>query len=187
MNPSLRVTEAYWPHLPPALQADIGARDEEAFADIEVTSREGVRATDWGNDPADQYYVIGWVDEKTWVSVLVIHWRDITVGGQPLRVGGVGGVMTPPEHRGKGYASTLMRRAAEIICEHGTHGFLICAQERLKMYGRVGWQEVTVPTYFRQARHAGRLTFGDATHKMVYTCGDATWPPGEIDLLANPW
>ena len=50
-------------------------------------------------------------------AALEIVERTIQVGGQPLHVGGVGGVMSAPAYRGRGCAKTALRVAAGFLFE----------------------------------------------------------------------
>ncbi len=91
--------------------------------------------------------------------------RRLRIGSSIVRMAGVGGVGTHPEHRGRGYASALMRDAAEsmrqnlglkisrgtianVMKEHGLEG----APDRAKrMPGKddIPWRRIV------EARHLG--------------------------------
>src|SRR5689334_12424984 len=63
--------------------------------------------------PGD-YDIRVWEGDQ-WVSLVEVALRTITVGGQPVRIGGIGGVSTFPTHRNKGYSSMALREAARLI------------------------------------------------------------------------
>ena len=111
--------------------------------------------------------------------------RMATVGGVSLRLGGIGGVATHPEWRGRGLA-TLALRLAEVWLRElllADFGLLICSQARRPFYERLGWRVVDGPLVFDQP--TGKVTFGDVT--MVLPCLRSEWPTGTIDLRGLPW
>src|SRR5512138_3202134 len=76
--------------VPQSLQDDIYRRGGE----IDWGNPDGV--TEWSRG---EWQVVVWEGE-TWVSTLVLHKKIVTVGGESVTVGGVGGVMTLPEWQG---------------------------------------------------------------------------------------
>jgi len=111
--------------------------------------------------------------------------RTGTVGGQPVRLGGVGGVTTRRAWRGHGLASAALRKAAAFMRDElGVEfGLLICDDERIPFYRRLGWQVVEGPLTFDQPE--GKVIFPDVT--MVLQCSEREWPRGAIDLCGFPW
>ena len=163
--------------VPKALRADIDKRADE----LDWGDTYGV--TEWaGGD----WQVTVWEGE-VWVSMLLLLQRTIIVDGQALSVGGVGSVMTPPEWRGRGYASAAMRAASVFIRDEikAPFGLLICGPHRVHLYGTVGWQVVPGPLSFSQP--SGQRTFPDDTIIMIYPCTEQPWPGGPIDLCGSPW
>jgi GNAT superfamily N-acetyltransferase len=80
----------------------------------------------------------------------------------PLRVGGVGAVLTFPEFRGEGHASALMQRAAEHIDRTADVGMLFCDVQNVAFYERLGWNALPY----------GRvLVKGDVRDDAVMTLG----------------
>src|SRR5438094_7308979 len=65
------------------------------------------------------------------VGRLAIVQRQVAVVGQPVRVGGVGGVITKPEYRGCGVATALMLNANAFIKDNlgAEFGLLLCRRE----------------------------------------------------------
>jgi GNAT superfamily N-acetyltransferase len=132
--------------------------------------------TDWN--------VVGYV-EGILVTNVEILTRIITVAGEALRIGGIGGVATPPEHRGRGYASQAMRRAADFMRDELGLEFalLVCGPHRVSLYESLGWQLVTGPMLFDQPD--GKQKFNDPV--MILSLTGKPWPAGEIDLMGLPW
>jgi nodulation protein A len=111
--------------------------------------------------------------------------RTITVGGQPLRVGGVGAVATAPAWQRRGCARQLMQAAAAFMREelYMPAGLLICGGSRVPYYGRLGWQTVPGPLLIDQPQ--GKVEM--LTNIMVLLFGETAWPAGTIDLCSLPW
>ena len=121
------------------------------------------------------------------VSRVGIVVRTGTVNGQPVKLGGIGGVATRPEFRRRGYAEAALKTAAGFM-RNGLKvefGLLICCPKMMPYYGRLGWQPVEGPLMFDQPR--GKITFDDSTKIMVLPCNKHDWPPGLIDLCGPPW
>ncbi len=161
----------------PALVAEIDARSAEVFAEAIASD---IR---WGG--GDTRLVV-W-DGDQWVSSLEIAARDIRVGDTSLFVGGLSGVMTPPEFRGKGYAAAGVKRADEYICQElGLPFALLVTSSELaeRLYGPLGWKVVADSLIYHQD---GEARLMDDTAVMVFSCTNQPWPAGVIDLCGPPW
>lgn len=149
------------------------------------------RVFDSSAEAADQWARPGWRlvvwEGDQWVSVLELLDRTIMVGGQPVRVGGVGGVMTLPDQRGRGYASVAMKRAVEFLGDEWQvpYSLLICLPVLNPFYAALGWEPVDAPAYYDRSGH--KQPFVYYTSMMVYRHNGNPWPPGEIDLCGPPW
>ena len=113
--------------------------------------------------------------------------RAGTVNGQPVKLGGIGGVATLPGWRRHGYAEAALRTAAEFMRNElrVEFGLLICGDQMMPYYGKLGWQPVAGPLMFDQP--TGKITFGDSTKIMILPCNKHDWLPGVIDLCGPPW
>ena len=134
----------------------------------------------------DDWSVLARLDGQV-VSHVGIVERIGTVEGQPVRLGGIGGVATLPDRRRHGYAEAALRTAAEFMRNElrVEFGLLICGDQMMPYYGKLGWQLVEGPLMFDQPK--GKVTFGDSTKIMILPCGTSDWPPGVIDLCGPPW
>ena len=128
--------------------------------------------------------VLVWADGQV-VSQLAIVERVGRVAGQPVKLGGVGGVIARPAWRGRGFTSAALRRAAAFMCQElGVEfGLLLCEEDVAAFYERLGWQAVEGPLTFDQP--GGQATWPAAV--MVLPCGEQAWPSGVIDLCGLPW
>lgn len=163
--------------VPQPLQDDIHKRSGE----IDWGNPDGV--TEWSRG---EWQAVVWEGE-TWVSTLVLHKKAITVDGEPVTVGGIGGVMTLPEWQGRGYASAAMKTAANFIRDEmkAPFGLLICNAHRVHLYESLGWKVIAAPTTFSQS--AGKRQFSNIIFVMTYTCTEQPWPEGPVDLCGAPW
>ncbi len=136
---------------------------------------------EWG--PVD-WQMMGWEGEGM-VSGVCLLAREIRVGGKPLRVGGVGGVMTHPAHQRKGYAAQLLARGHQFLREEAgvAHSLLVCAEKRVAYYAKSGYQLMTAPMLV--AYKGGRVHLPGPV--MVACLAGEPWPQGEVDLQGNPW
>ena len=144
---------------------------------------------------ADDTSELAWSDAQDWVvtgsldgqvvSCLIIIERSGTVNGQPVRLGGIGGVATHPNAQRKGYARQIMLAAADFMRNQlkVEFGLLVCSPELTGYYARMGWQVVSGPLFADQPGGKARL---DLT-VMVLPCGEQKWPGGSIDLCGLPW
>lgn len=119
------------------------------------------------------------------VTHLAIIERTATAGGQQVKLGGIGGVMTPVAWQGRGFAGKAMRRSAEFMRDElgVDFGLLLCSESLVRYYARLGWQHVAGPLVFDQS--FGKETWDEEA--MVLPCTEQTWPEGVIDLCGPPW
>lgn len=171
---------------------------------IDITRREDVpqplqddmfkrgSEMDWGNSDGviewsrSEWKLIVW-EGDAWVSSIALLKKAITVDGKPVTVGGIGGVMTLPEWRGRGYASAAMKAAADFIRDEmkAPFGLLICNPHRAHLYQSLGWKVIEAPTFFEQS--TGKRQFSDVMLVMTYACTEQPWPDGPVDLCGPPW
>jgi aminoglycoside 2'-N-acetyltransferase I len=148
------------------------------------------RATEreFGSDPLvyaePGWYVLGFLEEMLVARVGVLE-RTITLAKKPLRIGGVCSVVTEPEYRHRGIASTLMGEAVVFLREQRKlpFGLLTCKPRLEPLYARLGWRTVDGSTVFIQ--EDGMHSCGGLT--MVFECAGRSWPEGKINLCGLPW
>ncbi len=140
--------------------------------------------------------LVEWQDEREWtvlvfegdqwVSSTTLTFREILVGGLPIRMGGIGGVMTLPEQRGKGYAEAAMRKTMEFLGQQVAFGLLVCEPKLVKYYAKFGWQRVDQPIFYQQS-DGQTHTFPLEMAVMIYASNGDSWPAGEINVCGLPW
>jgi aminoglycoside 2'-N-acetyltransferase I len=119
------------------------------------------------------------------VSTLEIVERNAKAGTQPVFLGGIGGVCTHPDCRGRGLASLAMQAAAEFMRQQlkVEFGLLMCDIKRIHLYGSLGWQVINGALYFDQP--GGKVMEPGTT--MMLICGNRPWPGGDVDLCGLPF
>lgn len=143
----------------------------------------GADADDYEWSDVD-WHVLVWVDGRL-VSHVGIVQRTGMVDAKRVRLGGIGGVATLSEWRGQGLATAAMKKVTAFICDEldVEFGLLICNEDVVPFYQRLGWEVVEGPLMFDQP--SGKVTFEDVA--MVLSCKGREWPEGAIDLCGLPW
>jgi len=143
--------------------------------------------------PADSYR---WT-APTW-SVLVkvdlrvvahagITYRVIRVGDLRVPVAGIGGVMTLPDWRRRGYARAVLANATAFtgLQLWAPFAVVICPDEDTAFYQHLGWRIAEAPIWCEQAGGPARLSHELALYLECQS--DAEWPSGPIHLEGAPW
>jgi ribosomal protein S18 acetylase RimI-like enzyme len=161
--------------LPQAELTQIDDIDRQAFSD------DPYRGMEWS--PV-HWHVLAKLND-VWVSCVGIVERTGTVHGQPVKLGGIGGVATLPTYRRRGLAEAALRKAQAFMRDQlrVEFGLLICNQQMIPYYRKLGWQVVEGPLVFQQPQ--GPVIFEDVT--MILPGIRQEWPPGVIDLGGPPW
>ena len=154
-----------------------------AALDREVYSPEFMAAAIWRDivwAHADKRVVVS--DEGRVVCHAGLFFRDGTFNGQPAKMCGIGGVMTSPGARRKGFAGAAMTRAAEAMAG-ADFGLLFCEAHNVALYAALGWKDF--PGRVDCDQPYGRMSF-DIMPRMVLPL--AMHPAdGVIDLCGLPW
>lgn len=168
--------------------------EELRQADV-LTDEELKRLFGWGEDifgtansdlkwrPKDVHFLI-YEDGKPASHASILR-HEIAVGGKPLMVAGLGGVVTHPEAQGKGYARRLVRHASEFFEREWEveAGLLFCLKRMVTYYGALGWQLLPEKVIIDQP--SGKIV--SPLEVMVLPCRGQSWPNGEVELKSLPW
>jgi GNAT superfamily N-acetyltransferase len=182
---TLRIEVMPFANVPAALMTEINDGYAQAFP---LMGADGV--DDSGLEWVDgESMVIAW-DGNQLGSVATVLPRTIDVGGTPVQMGGVGGVMTLPHMRGRGLGQAVMRAAVDHLCGHlrCDVGMLFCLDAVAPFYRSLGWQTVPRQVIIHQSsgpRPMPKNNNGDQL--MVYPCGGFVLPDGDIDVQGRPW
>ena len=145
------------------------------------------------------WHVLAWEGAQL-VGHVDVTERTALVGGQALRLGGIGGVVTLKEWRKRGIASASMQKAAEFLRDEQAvpFGLLVCDPALAPFYQKLGWQVVAGPLVFDQLTSLqpglDQVLSAGPVHKvtleggiLVLPCREHNWPAGFIDLCGLPW
>jgi hypothetical protein len=161
----------------------------------ELTGDERQRLFGWGENifgvedskytwrPKDLHVILD-VDGQAASHVGLLE-QTVEVGGQPVRVGGIGAVATNGLMHGRGYAQKALRFAEKLMCEEMKveFGLLFCLDRLRPFYERQNWQLLGDPVEFDQP--SGKML--SPLNVMVLPCRGQTWPAGAVDLCSLPW
>jgi len=81
------------------------------------------------------------------VAYLRVWDRRIRLRGSVVRAGGIGSLATHPDHRGKGYASALLRDTEQYFTKSGYDIGLLFTIIGTPFYEARGWVSVPLPTF----------------------------------------
>lgn len=168
---------------------------EEIRRSYLITDEERERLFNWGDDifgagsldmswrGKDVHFFLD-VDGQV-VSHASILKHEVSVGGRPVLVAGVGAVVTRPEAQGKGCARRLMQSAAEFFEREWQveAGLLFCFERMVAYYESLGWQLVEAPVVVEQP--SGNVN--SPLPVMVLPCRGGAWSAGEVELRSRPW
>jgi GNAT superfamily N-acetyltransferase len=160
-----------------------------------ITDEESERLFNWGENIFGlEPHTMTWrrkdvhffmdVDNKPMCHVGILK-HEVSVGGRPLTIAGLGGVVTRPEAQGKGYARKLIARAVEFFGQEWKveFGLLFCLPRLVPYYDSLGWQAIEGPVLIEQP--SGQIQM--PLPAMVFPCQGRLWPAGEVELRSLPW
>jgi GNAT superfamily N-acetyltransferase len=160
-----------------------------------ITDEEKERLFNWGeNIFGVTSYTLSWrgkdvhffmdVDGEP-VSHASILRHEVSVGGRPLMVAGLGGVVTRPEAQRRGYARRLIEQAVEFFAQEWKveAGLLFCLPGMVPYYESLGWQTIKGSVLIEQP--SGQVE--SPMPVMVLPCNGQLWPDGEVELRSLPW
>jgi aminoglycoside 2'-N-acetyltransferase I len=159
-----------------------------------ISAEDAAEIAGWGRDPAGVGFLnLVWRPKEQHVLVraggqlvsragLLKH--PLSLSGRSRTVAGVGGVVTRPDSRRRGYARTALTRAHDTMCGDWSvdFGLLFCLPVLESFYRRLGWWAVD-PVILDQP--TGAVVAPLLT--MVHTCRSLSWPSREVKLASLPW
>ena len=168
---------------------------EEIRLARELTDAERQRLFGWGEHifgiedhkyswrPKELHFILEIEGDPVSHVGLIDH--TVSVAGQPVRVAGVGAVVTAGDQHGRGYAQKTLSYAEKYMCEQWKveFGLLFCLDRLMPFYARRGWQLLPEPVEIEQP--AGKMV--SPLNVMVLPCGERVWPAGTTDLQSLPW
>ncbi len=139
------------------------------------------------DSPAPTWSVMALSGQQV-VAHASIRCRVIQVGNVRVPVGGMSGVMTLPEWRGRGRARAVVDSAAAFvgIWLWAPFAVVMCPTDDARgFYAKSGWHRASAPVWYERADGERKPTNRVA---MILPCqGEAEWPDGPIDLCGAAW
>jgi len=153
---------------------------------------------------AERQALFGWGEDLFSVNALGLRWRSkdrhfvLYEDGAPLAsasvlrhevhhrvIGGLGGVITLPEARGRGLARQVVSRATEFMRDDlgVSFGLLFCLPRLVPFYESQGWTVVEQGVLIDQP--GGKVP--SPVPVMILPFGDEPWPAERVDLGSLPW
>lgn len=125
-------------------------------------------------------------DDNSIVATAGLLVRDAMIDRSPVKIGGVGGVMTDPARQGLGLGRMAMDAVADLMIRWGGIGFgvLFCEAKNIGFYSRLGWEVFQGVVQVTQDR--GDVIY-DVMTTMVRPVGDTAPRNGNMDLRGMPW
>jgi aminoglycoside 2'-N-acetyltransferase I len=165
---------ASWPMAKPLLEA--------------VWPSHVVEKLSWGHVKwahADLRVLIDAPDGRGLACHVGIYFRSVTWNGRKVHIGGIGGVSTREDCRGRGYAGLALDAAAQTMRANEAVKFalLFCEPHNYAFYEARGWHRFTGEIWCEQP--GGRIRF----EAMTPFVSDIVRAPrqGTIDLCGLPW
>ena len=120
-----------------------------------------------------------------WPVMSVSIFRTVTWNGRKVHIGGIGGVATREDCRGRGLASLALGAAIQTMRDHEAVRFalLFCEPHNYAFYQARGWHPFAGEIYAEQPE--GRIRF-EAMAPFVFDISRAP-RDGTIDLCGLPW
>ena len=136
--------------------------------------------------PAEWWVRIWTTSDPTLASCARVVLRDATHDGQPLVIGGIGGVKTHPDWRRRGLAERAVRRAFEFFHAQPVVAFALitCEPTLIPYYSRRRWREFHGSVLVTQRGLSAEFTFDRI---MVHDVRSPAPTAGIIDLRGPPW
>jgi GNAT superfamily N-acetyltransferase len=144
----------------------------------------------WAPIDPDDDLVRVWDDGELRACAWVTR-RTIEAAGEPVRVAGVRGVMTHPEHRRRGYGRIAMGSVHEIIrsLDDCAFALLFSSVMAVPFYEALGWRPIPGPVFCQQNAttidYTKRLP-GAPVMVLMPEAGSAALP-SPIDVKGPPW
>jgi aminoglycoside 2'-N-acetyltransferase I len=134
---------------------------------------------------APQWGVFVRDDSGALVSYTGVVEREGGHDGEPVSIGGVGGIATHPDRRGKGYAAIGIGRALDFLAvDEVDFALLVCRDELIPYYERLGWRIFDGELLVSQFGEPEVFTYNRV---MVGDVNRAAPRSGTIDLNGPPW
>jgi len=133
-----------------------------------------------------QWHILIQDADQRLVSHVGVLTRICLCDGDEILIGGIGGVMTHPAQRRKGYAGAGVRRATEFLQKEMRVdlSLLFCGPRTLNYYKRLGFSNFAGDTF---ALRDGKRILFPRSEVMVRPAMKALPQCAALDLCGLPW
>lgn len=90
----------------------------------------------------EEAYVLGWFDDKTLASQIVIYNMQVNIYDEIYKMGGITGVTTYPEYAGRGFVHSIMKKCLEYMREQKMSISFLYPYS-IPFYRKMGWEIVS--------------------------------------------
>jgi len=166
-----------------------------------IESRPLIAALSAAVYPPDVLAAVPWRNVQSARSehrILVTDRDEVVVGvagllirmgmldGNPVQIGGVGGVMTMPARQGNGIGRVAMEAIATMMHDFPKmqFGLLFCEPKNMGFYHKLGWYSFDGTVEVQQEN--GRQTY-DIMRVMVLPVYGEAPQQGQLDICGLPW
>lgn len=139
-----------------------------------------VKETKWATP---DWTIINYTNKEI-VTFYNIVERVVSIDGKELKAAGINNVITPINHRGNGFSSMTLIETESFLFDklNADLGLLLCADNLVPFYQRLGWYKVNCDVYFDQP--TGKKIWS-ANTMLLYKSSNIS--PKKIDLNGLPW
>lgn len=169
-------TEPYL-SLPQALKNLLNSYTKTEFGNVHFVQQHTWSTPDWTILKYEGTEVV------TFYNVIE---RTVELDGKELKAAGIHNVITPVQHRGKGYSSQALQESKDFIFGElqAEVAILLCADAMVPFYTRLGWYKVDSELFYEQPH--GEVSYASNTLLLVPDTSPKLYPK-VISLNGLPW
>ena len=177
--------------LSPEEHGAFDAVEAAAFGETEWTEEQRQEIADRYSSAADANgYVLAHIGDEL-VGTIRLFTRAVPFNGRTVRLGGMGGVATHPDWRGRGIAEATVRAAMGELQRQGATVAYLCSVTALgqRLYAKVGFVPLGRPYTYR-GRSGKHYTDHDgwlAPLTDPVLCAAMLADPAPLDLAGSNW
>lgn len=165
--------------------------DEEQRAGIKALKEAVYPPEEYADDPVRrrEWRTAQWcvlvTDEDMVASYTGIVIVDGEANDEPVEIGGLGGIATHPDHRGRGLARSSIDIALQHMMDSGVDfALLVCRDQLVPYYEALGWRLFAGTTTNRQWGETEVFTFNRV---MLIDVAGPSPESGTIDVAGPLW
>lgn len=160
-----------------------GRLNSAVYSPEDVANWPG-RVIEWSRPT---WHALLWnADQTEAMANACLQVRAGLLAGEPVTIGGIGGVMTHPQHRHQGHAPAVIKASLDYFHAMGNvdFGLLVCEKSLVALYEHLGWQYWPGRMWVLQRGERVPFTFN---MPMIHPLNRVPELAGEIDLCGPPW